>query len=72
MDNQDGKNADTQPEENMEHAIPLTAAVKARVEDLEQRRIELLQKVLNNQPLQDLLFGSDAESIGFQPSMSSS
>ncbi|CAL8460785.1 g316 [Coccomyxa elongata] len=45
MDNQDGKSADTQPEENMEHGIPLTAAVKARIEDLEQRRIELLQKI---------------------------
>lgn len=72
MDNHDGKSAVAQPEDIVEHGIPLTAAVKARVEDLEQRRIELLQKVLKNQPLQGLLLGSDAKDVGFQPSLSSS
>ena len=48
MDNHDGKSTDAPPEENMEEGIPLTAAVKARVDNLEQRRIELLQKVLKN------------------------
>ncbi len=48
MDNHDGKSTDAPPEENMEEGIPLTAAVRARVDNLEQRRIELLQKVLKN------------------------
>ncbi|BDA41786.1 hypothetical protein COCOBI_02-5800 [Coccomyxa sp. Obi] len=35
----------SKPEEDMEQEIPLTETIKARVKDLEQRRIELLQKI---------------------------